>query len=80
MDGNGEIGWEFEEGKGKGCGGNDWATSTRLVDRTFADALASSSFPGTSACGMDGLWCTAMATRFPNAEVVGVDLYPVSLE
>jgi hypothetical protein len=30
--------------------------------------------------GMEGLWVQAMATRFPKAEVLGIDLVPVDVE
>ncbi|KAL7411229.1 hypothetical protein BDY24DRAFT_371533 [Mrakia frigida] len=31
-------------------------------------------------CGVEGLWVQAAATRFPSAEIIGVDLNPVELD
>ncbi|KAL7411266.1 S-adenosyl-L-methionine-dependent methyltransferase [Mrakia frigida] len=61
--------------------GGDLYFEPELEEGTVAEILSKK---GTRVldlgCGMDGLWCTSMATRFPSAEVIGVDLFPVSLE
>ena len=59
-----------------GCGGRKEGLDETRRPLSLAD-FPPALFP--SGCGMEGNWVTAMASRFPKAEIIGVDLVPVSL-